>query len=113
MRLMTASSRSIRKSRGRGLPACGFGVTEPISTKAKTQPQQRVGRLRALVKTRRHPDRVGKIQAEGAHRQFRIVRRGRIGGSSRRPWIAMRCASSGSNQRSSGSEKASKARITA
>ncbi len=42
--------------------------------KAKTQPQQRIRRLRALVEAGGHADRIGKIQAEGAHRQFRIVR---------------------------------------
>ena len=38
--------------------------------KAETEPQQRVGHLRALVEARGHADRIGKIQAEGAHRQL-------------------------------------------
>ena len=42
--------------------------------KAEAEPQQRVGRLRALVEARGHADRIGEIQAEGAHRQLRIVR---------------------------------------
>ena len=42
--------------------------------KAETQPQQRVRHLRALVEARGHADRIGKIQAEGPHRQFWIVR---------------------------------------
>ena len=41
--------------------------------KAETEPQQRVRHLGALVEARGHADRIGKIQAEGAHRQFRIV----------------------------------------
>ena len=40
---------------------------------AETEPQQRVGHLRVLVEARGHADRIGKIQAEGAHRQFWIV----------------------------------------
>ena len=35
MRLMTAWSSGSRNSRGRGLPACGSGVTVPVSTKPK------------------------------------------------------------------------------
>ena len=42
--------------------------------KAETQPQQRIRHLGALVEARRHADRIGKIQAEGPHRQFWIVR---------------------------------------
>ena len=41
--------------------------------KAETEPQQRVGHLRALVEARGHADRIGKVQAEGAHRQLVVV----------------------------------------
>ena len=41
--------------------------------KAETEPQQRVGHLRALVEARGHADRIGEIQAEGAHRQLVVV----------------------------------------
>ena len=42
--------------------------------KAEAEPQQRVRHFRALVETGRHADRIGEVQAEGAHRKFRIVR---------------------------------------
>ena len=42
--------------------------------KTETQPQQRVRHFRALVEARGHADRIGKVQAEGPHRQFGIVR---------------------------------------
>ena len=41
--------------------------------KAETELQQRIGHFRILVETGRHADRVGKIQAEGPHRQFVII----------------------------------------
>jgi hypothetical protein len=41
---------------------------------AETQPQQRVRHLRALVEARGHADRIGEVQAEGPHRQLRIIR---------------------------------------
>ena len=43
--------------------------------KAEAEPQQHVRHFRILVETRRHADRVGKIQSEGAHREPRIVAR--------------------------------------
>ena len=42
--------------------------------KAEAEPQQRIGDFRALVEARGHADRIGEIQAESPHRQFRIVR---------------------------------------
>jgi hypothetical protein len=42
--------------------------------KAEAEPQQGIGHFRALVETRRHADRIGKVQAERPHRKFRIVR---------------------------------------
>ena len=50
---------------------------------AETQPQQRVRDLRVLVETRRDPDRIGKIEPEGAHAQL-----GGVGGRSRQRHIA-------------------------
>ena len=41
--------------------------------KTEPQPQQRVRRLRALVETRGHADRIGKVQPERAHRQFAVI----------------------------------------
>ena len=41
--------------------------------KAETEPQQRVGHLGVLVEARSHADRIGKVQAEGAHRQLVVV----------------------------------------
>ena len=113
MRLITASSRSSRNRRGRGLPACGFGVTEPISTKPKPSRNSASGTSALLSKPAAMPIGLGKFRPKARTASLGSSGRGRVGGSSRRPWIARRCASSGSNQRSSGSEKASKARITA
>ena len=42
--------------------------------KTETQPQQRIGHLRAFVEACGHADRIGKIQTEGPHCQFCIVR---------------------------------------
>ncbi len=42
--------------------------------KAETEPEQRIRRLRALIEAGRHADRIGEIQPERPHRQFRIVR---------------------------------------
>ncbi len=42
---------------------------------AEAEPQQRVGHLGMLVEARRHADRIGEIEAEGTHREPRIVRR--------------------------------------
>ena len=42
--------------------------------KAEAEPQQRVRHFRILVEAGGHADGIGKIQAEGAHREFRIVR---------------------------------------
>ena len=44
---------------------------------AETEPQQRVGHFGILVEARGHPDRVGKVQAEGAHRQPLVAARSR------------------------------------
>ena len=41
---------------------------------AEAEPQQRIGHLGVLVEARRHADRIGKIEPEGAHGQARIVR---------------------------------------
>ena len=46
MRLITAPSSASRNRRGRGLPACGRGVTVPHSTKPKPNLRHRVGHLR-------------------------------------------------------------------
>ena len=113
MRLITPSSRSSRNSRGRGLPACGFGVTVPTSTKPKPSRSNESGTSALLSKPAAMPIGLEKFKPKARIANFASSGRGRIGGSSRKPWIARRCASSGSSQRNSGSEKASKARITA
>ena len=41
---------------------------------AEAEPEQCIGHLGMLVEPRRHPDRIGEIEAEGAHRKPRIVR---------------------------------------
>src|SRR5262249_2004065 len=93
-RLITPSSRLSRKTRGRGVPDCGKGVTVPTSTKPKPslssppgisangsnldEPkpglEQRVGYLGMLVEARRHAHWIGKIEPEGAHGEPRVVR---------------------------------------
>ena len=113
IRLTTASSRSSRNSRGRGLPVCGFGVTVPISTKPNPSRNNASGASALLSKPAAMPIGLGKFRPNARTASFGSSGRGRIGGSKRKPWIARRCASSGSNQRNSGSENASKARITA
>src|SRR5262249_51948817 len=45
----------------------------PDLDEAETHTQQRVRHLGVLVETGRDADRVGKAQAEGAHRQSRVV----------------------------------------
>ncbi len=60
--------------RGRGLPALRPRRDAADLDKAEAEPQQRVRHLAILVEARRHPDRIGKIQPEGAHLQPRIVR---------------------------------------
>ena len=77
----------------------------PTSDKAETQPQQRSGTSALLSNPRSHADRLGKFETEGPDCQISSSGRGRIGGSSRRPWIASRCASSGSSQRNSWQRK--------
>lgn len=41
--------------------------------KAETELEQRVGHLGVLVEAGREPDRVGKIEAKGAHGKPRVV----------------------------------------
>ena len=72
---MTASSSVSRKMRGFGLPACGSGVTVPISAKPKPRPQQRVGHLGVLVVAGRHAERIGKIEPATRDAQPRVARR--------------------------------------
>ena len=112
MRLITASSRSSRNSRGRGLPVCGFGVTVPISTKPKPSRSSASGASAFLSKPAAMPTGLGKFSPKARTARLGASGGGGACGSSRSPWIARRCASSGSSQRSSGSDKASKARIT-
>ena len=90
----------------------GRGVTEPISTKPKPSRSSASGTSALLSKPAAMPIGLGKFRPKARTASLWSSARVLTGGSSRRPWIAMRCASSGSNQRSSGSEKASKARIT-
>ena len=60
MRLITALSSTSRNSRGRGLPACGSGVTVPISTKPKPKPNIACGTSAFLSKPGASPTGVGK-----------------------------------------------------
>ncbi len=57
------------------IAACGFGVTEPISTKPKPSRSSASGTSGALVEARGHADRIGKVEPEGAHRELGIVER--------------------------------------
>src|SRR5262249_48446380 len=41
--------------------------------KAEAEPQQRVRYLRVLVEARGHADRIGEVEAEGAHRELGII----------------------------------------
>ena len=54
--------------RGRGLPACGSGVTVPISTKPKPRPSSASGTSACLSKPGAIPDRIGEVEPEGPHR---------------------------------------------
>ena len=80
--------------------------------KAEAEPQQRVRHLGVLVEARGHADRIGEIEAEGAHRELAVVGAQFGRRQEFQAGMARRCASSASIQRSRGSERASKARIT-
>ena len=70
MRLMTASSRSSRNSRGRGLPVCGFGVTVPISTKPKPSRSSASGTSAFLSKPAAMPTGLGKFRPKARTASF-------------------------------------------
>ena len=64
MRLISACSRRRRNRRGRGLPACGRGVTVPISTKLKPSGEQARDRLGILVEAGGQPERMRELEAQ-------------------------------------------------
>ena len=79
MRLITARSSVRRNSRGRGLPACGSGVTVPHSTKPKPAASMAAGNLGVLVEAGGEADGVGQAQAGEIHGQDRVVGAGARG----------------------------------
>ena len=66
---------SRRKTRGRGLPGCGRGVTVPISTKPKPEPQQRSGTRASLSKPAAMPIGFGKSRPQRRVRSTRRIDR--------------------------------------
>jgi len=85
MRLITASSRSSRNSRGRGLPACGFGVTVPISTKPNPSRSSASGASALLSKPAAMPIGLEKFRPNARTASLASSARGRTGGSSLNP----------------------------
>src|SRR5262249_51008740 len=83
----------------------------PDLDEAETHTQQRVRHLGVLVETGRDADRVGKAQAEGAHRQSRVVFARLGSGASLSARKAKPWASSGSIARSKGRAKRSNSPI--
>ena len=69
MRLITAWSGSRRNSRGRGLPACGRGVTVPVSTKPKPRRISAATADGVLVEPGGQADRIGEPPAQRVDRQ--------------------------------------------
>ena len=76
-----------RKTRGRGLPCCGRGVTVPISAKPSPMPSTAPHHARVLVEARGDAERIGEREAPRARRQPAVVRRGaaRIDAGLQRP----------------------------
>ena len=71
---MIAPSAGERKMRGVALPLCARGVSVPTSTKPKPMREKLTRHARILVETRRHTERIGKVEAKDALRQALIVR---------------------------------------
>ena len=82
---VNVSSRSIRNSRGRGLPPCGLGVTEPISTKPKPSRNSASGASALLSKPAAMPIGLGKFRPKARTASLWSSARDLTGGSSRRP----------------------------
>lgn len=64
MRLMMALSFGRRKTRGRGLPACGRGGHGPHLDESESQRGQFAERLAVVVESCGQPDGVGETDAE-------------------------------------------------
>ena len=104
MRLITARSGASRNSRGRGLPACGRGVTVPVSMKPKPRRNSACDRHGVLVEPGGQADRIREPPAQRVRSREigSSVRRARPAKPRRNAPRASPCARSGSIHRNSG-----------
>ena len=111
-RLITPASASSRNSRGRGLPACGFGVMVPTSTKPKPTRSSASGTSAFLSKPAAIPTGFGKLSPNTriASRLSSAAARG--SGANFSILIASPCASSGSSACKNGRARRSNRPIT-
>ena len=115
IRLSSARSRSTRKTRGGGLPGCGWAVTVPTSTKPKPSRPSPSKQLASLSSPAATPSGLGKLRPSASTRSTgsRVAssRRSRtaqpgIRYAARSVAAASRCACSGASRRSTRSNSA-------
>ena len=114
MRLMTASSSGRRNSRGLGFPACGFGVTVPISVKPKPSASMASGTSAFLSKPAARPSGLEKLRPKASTARRASPAGAWAFGNILSVRMVSRCAASASSRWSSGLArgKARLARLT-